>query len=147
MKLKLPATEINRKDEIPQKHQPFLDRFDWYMQKYLERFPNNKQSDIYKDAGISKQNFSKIISNRKPDFRPKKDTVIQLALGLKLTLNESEDFLQSAGYAFSEMDKKDLEVKTLLNEKNYKLYDWNDRIYGVTGKVFFKALVESEEDE
>ena len=147
MKSRLPESEINRKDEIPQTHQSFLDRFDWYLQKYWERFPNNKQSNIYKDAGISKQNFHNIISNRKHDFRPKKDTVIQLALGLKLTLNETEDFLQSAGYVFEKKNKKDIEVKNLLNEKNYKLYDWNDRIYEVTGKVFFKAIIENEEDE
>ena len=146
-KSKLPEAEQNRKDDIPQKHQSFCERFDWYMQKYREHFPDNKQSDIYKAAGLSKQTFSKIMSNRKQDFRPKKDTLIQLALGLKLTINETEDLLQSAGYAFSERDKKDTEVKKLLSEHNYELFDWSDRIYAVTGKVFFKALVESEEDE
>ncbi len=147
MKSKLPDSQKNLKDEIPQKHQSFCERFDWYMQKYWERNPENKQSDIYKAAGLSKQTFSKIMSNRKADFRPKKDTVIQLALGLKLTINETEDFLQSAGYAFSERDKKDTEVKNLFCEQNYKLFDWNDRIYEVTGKIFFKALIESEEEE
>lgn len=137
MKSKLPESERNREDEIPQEHQPFCERFDWYMQKYFERFPNNKQPDVYKSAGLSKQTFSKIMSNRKADFRPKKDTVIQLALGLKLTLNETEDLLQSAGYAFSERDKKDAEIKSLLSEQNYKLFDWNERIYKVTNKVFF----------
>ena len=147
MNSSLPESEKNRKDDIPKNHQCFLERFDWYMQKYRERFPNNKQSKIYNDAGISKQTFSKILSNRKPDFRPKKDTVIQLSLGLKLTINETEDFLQCAGYAFSEHDKKDIEVRNLLNENIYDKNEWSNRIYDATGKIFFKALIECEESE
>lgn len=145
MKSKLPESERNRKDEIPQEHQPFCERFYWYMQKYFERFPKNKEPDIYKSAGISKQTFSKI-KTRNPNSRPKKDTILQLALGLKLTLNETEDLLQCAGYAFSERDKKDAEIKSLLSEQNYNLFDWNERIYGITNEVFFKALAISEDD-
>lgn len=142
-----PKFEEKRKDDIPHNPQPFIERFDWYIQKYWERFPNNKQSDIYKKAGLSKQTFSKIISNRKRDFHPKKDTVIQLAIGLRLTFNEAEDLLQSSGYAFSEYDKKDVEMKCLFCEQNYNLFDWNDRMRGVTGKVFFKAFFGNEDCE
>lgn len=138
----------SREDNIPEKHQSFCERFEWYMQKFRELNPEKKQSSIWKNGGMSKQTFSKINSNRKPDFRPKKDSVIQLALGLKLTLNETEDFLQSAGYAFSEKDKKDLEIRKLLSEKNYKKMDWSNRIYESTnGIIFFKALIESEEED
>ncbi|MCR5622191.1 MAG: hypothetical protein K6G18_10085 [Treponema sp.] len=87
-----------RADEIPEERQPFRDRFGWYLQKYMERNPKGKHSDIYKAAGLSKQRFSKIINNTNADFRPKKSTVILLAQGLGLTRKESEDLLHCAGY-------------------------------------------------
>lgn len=85
--------EMEREDDIPPVHQSFCERFDWYIQKYMERTPDFKYSDIYKAAGLSKQNWSKIISKvsggKNPDFRPQKETVISLALGLRLTLSET----------------------------------------------------------
>lgn len=135
----------NKKSDISLEYKSFLELFDFYVQKYWERFPKNKQSDIYRDAGLSKQTFSKIRSNRKSDYRPKKDTIIQLSLGLKLTKAETENLLQSAGYSFSEKDKKDIEIKKLLDEKNYDLFDWSNRIYKVSGKIFFKTLIENDE--
>ncbi len=114
-------------------------RFDWYKQKYFHRFPVNKPADIYKVGGISKKTFSKIQSNNKPDFRPKKETVISLAVGLKLSLNEAEDFLQSAGYAFSDTDKADVIAKELFSQKNHDKFDWSQRIYEKTDSMFFKS--------
>lgn len=144
MQKKLLALEQERADEIPEGHQSFGDRFEWYRQKYFERYPKNKNSDIYHGAGITKQTFSKIISNKTPGFRPKKDTVIALALGLKLTTNECEDLLQCAGYTFQTTDRKDMEAKKLFSEENYNLFDWNNKMYANTGKIFFKALVEED---
>lgn len=92
------GTGQGRADEIPVLHQPFRDRFEWYLRRYMERNPKGKHSDIYKAAGLTKQRFSKILNNRNEDFRPRKNTVILLALGLDLTRNEREDLLQCAGY-------------------------------------------------
>lgn len=54
-------------------------------------------AEIYYKCGISRQVFSKIISGAKPE----KNTAICLALGLELTLDETNDILQSLGYALS----------------------------------------------
>ncbi len=92
------GTGQGRTDEIPEARQSFRDRFGWYLQKYMERNPRGKHSDIYKAAGLSKQRFSKILNNHDADFRPRKSTVIMLAMGLELTRKESEDLLHCAGY-------------------------------------------------
>lgn len=144
LRKKLPELAQERADEIPEGHQSFGDRFEWYRKKYFERYPANKNSDIYRGAGITKQTFSKIFSKKTPDSRPKKDTVIALALGLKLTVNECEDLLQCAGYSFLTTDRKDMEARRLFREENYDLFDWNDTMYASTGKIFFRTLVKED---
>ena len=47
---------------------------------------------IYKKCGISKQLFSKLRSNQKSTYHPHKETVLQLAVGLRLTLAQTETF-------------------------------------------------------
>ncbi|MCR5764051.1 MAG: ankyrin repeat domain-containing protein [Treponema sp.] len=132
-------------DQIPSERKSFRDSLSWYMQKYFERFPDKKNSDIYKDAGLTKQNFSKIISSRKPDYRPKKRTVISLAVGMKLSKKETENFLQSAGYIFSKSDKTDMQVMQLLSSGNYNIFDWNNKIYETTGKIFFMSIIAEDQ--
>ncbi len=141
---RLPGMAQERADEIPEGHQSFGDRFEWYRKKYFERYPENKNSDIYRGAGITKQTFSKIFSKKTPDSRPKKDTVIALSLGLRLTMNECEDLLQCAGYTFQTTDRKDVEARKLFSEENYDLFDWNDKMYASTGKIFFRTLVKDD---
>ena len=150
MKSMVQQTEAERKDNICSEHLSFGENFRHYHQYYFERFPNRKDSDIYHSAGIQRQNYSKIISKinsgGNSGFRPHKNNVIALAVGLNLTLNETKDLLQSAGYILENSDKTDIEIKKLLDEKNYNLFTWNDKIYAATGKVFFTSIIEDEMD-
>ena len=45
---RLPGTARERADEIPEGHQSFGERFEWCMQKYFGRYPENRNSDIYR---------------------------------------------------------------------------------------------------
>ncbi len=117
----------------------FGESFSWYRQKYFEQFSDKNDVDIYKDGGISKKTFSKILNNQKPNYRPKKDTALSLVLGLRLSLSEAEDFLHNAGYKLSDKDAVDAVVKELLSEGNYNKFDWSQRIYEETGYMFFKS--------
>lgn len=131
--------ESLRTSTTPLASQTFAESFDWYRQKYFGRFPDKNDADIYKDGGISKKTYSKILNNRKPDYRPKKDTALLLVLGLRLSLSEAEDFLQNAGYKLSDKDEVDAVVKELLAEGNHDKFDWSQRIYEKTGRTFFKS--------
>lgn len=128
---------------VPSVKQTFNGRFDWYMQKYFERFPDKKPAGIYKDGAISKKTFSKIQSNRDPDYRPQKDMVLSLALGLKLSVQETEDFVRSAGYTLSDSDKADFKIKRIIADKVYNSCDWSRRFYEETGQIFFRQIANS----
>ncbi|GEM_PF-2464198 len=131
---------------VPIEHKSFGETFDFYMKKYFERFPDKKNSDIYKAAGLTKQRFSKILSNRNPDYHPRKENVAALALGLRLTLEESEDLLQSAGFILSPKDKADMKIRSFLSKGNHDIFELSGSIYESTGKLFFKAMTAGEEE-
>lgn len=86
-----------------------------------------KNAELYQRADITKALFSKIKNSA--EYHPSKETVIALALGLKLTLDEAKRFLQSAGYALSDNSKTDIIVKLFLERHIYDVNELNDILY------------------
>ena len=72
---------------------------------------------------MSKQTFSKIQSNRNKNYHPRKNNVLQLIIGMELSLTDAEKLLASAGYAFSASDKTDCVIKEFIQKKNYNIND------------------------
>lgn len=70
---------------------------DKFMKYLIESDKDNV--DVYKAAGISRQVFSKILSDK--NFIPSKLTIVSLCIGLNLTLKESKELLHAAGYSLS----------------------------------------------
>ena len=85
-----------------------------------------KDSEVYKRAEISKQLFSKILSNR--DYKPTKDTAIQLAIGLQLDLAQTQKLLEKAGYALTRSSKADLVVQYYIERKIYSVSFINEAL-------------------
>ena len=80
---------------------------------------DGKDSEVYKRAEVSRQLFSKIVSNR--DYQPTKNTVIQLALGLELDVAGTQKLLARAGYALTRSSKTDLVVRYYIERKVYSI--------------------------
>lgn len=80
-------------------------------------------SDIYKKARVDRRHFSKIRSN--PNYRPKKNTVVALALALELNKDEAEELLSSAGYSLSNSETFDLVIQFCLEKRIYDLHNVN----------------------
>jgi NPH3 family len=80
---------------------------------------NTSDPVIYKKAGIDRKHFSKIRSN--PNYLPKKNTIIALALALELNELEIEELLSTAGYSLSDSDTSDLVIQFCLEKKIYDI--------------------------
>jgi hypothetical protein len=83
-------------------------------------------SVIYKKAGLDRRHFSKIRSN--PEYHPKKQTAIALALALELGVEDAEDLLNAAGYSLSDSDKSDLVIRFCLEKEIYDLQMVNEAL-------------------
>ena len=86
-----------------------------------------KDSDVYRRAEISRQLFHKIIS--KKDYQPTKSTAIQLALGLRLDLVQTQKLLEKAGYSLTRSSKTDLVVQYFIERGEYSIVTVNTALF------------------
>ena len=70
------------------------------------REKNLDEVEVYKKGNISRQLFSKIKSEK--DYHPAKNTIFSLAIGMELSISETSELLEKAGYSFSSAIKSDL---------------------------------------
>ena len=87
----------------------------------------------YKAANVNRQIFSKIRSsageNDTENYQPTKSTAMSFALALKLSLEESNELLKKAGYAFSGSDKTDIIVEYCISNHIYDIFRVNEILF------------------
>lgn len=83
--------------------------------------------ELCRRSRIDRKHFSKMKNN--PNYRPAKNTVIALSVGLHLSLEETESFLKCAGYALSKSSKADLIAEYCLRNGIYDIDRINDLLF------------------
>ncbi len=84
---------------------------------------NMSNPEIYRNANITKQHFSKIISNK--DYNPSKNTICALSLALQLDIDDLELLLEKAGYSLSGSKQFDLAIRYFVNNGMYNIMEDN----------------------
>ena len=85
--------------------------------------------DIYNSAGLTKSHFSKL---KKEGYNVQKDTVLRLAVALRLSQDETEDLLEAAGFTIDRSKVSDLVYEYYIMNGQYDLdkilYEIDDRL-------------------
>ena len=96
-----------------------------------------KDPEVYKAMGMTKQNFSKIVSNR--NYQPKKDTAMLFCIILKLDYEKSDDLLASAGYSFSCSSRRDLAIECFIKNNVYDLNEIDNYLVSQNYPQLYKS--------
>lgn len=131
--LDLEVTTLDNKIEKPRRERKLDDVLDEIEESFTEHLfrlidqRHLKDSDVYRRANMDRRLFSKIRGGR---VNPSKASCLALALGLKLNLDETKDFLARAGYALSPSSKADLVVRYFIEHDNHNIFEINQVLFG-----------------
>ena len=89
------------------------------------------RAGLYKDADIDRKLIYKILKQK--DYQPKKGTAVRLALGLRLSPEETKALLEVAGFALSRSIRKDCVISDCIARNRRTVWEVNRvlRAYGL----------------
>ena len=95
----------------------YTDSFEKHLRQLINK-KGLKNAEVYAAANISKQYFSKLL---KGQVKPSKEKLLALAVGLRLNMDETVDFLRIAGYALSPISQTDAVVSYFIRRGDYNV--------------------------
>lgn len=105
-----------------------------YINELMGKHGYETATELYTNAGISKQAFYKILSDTK--YRPSLETMIRLALALKLDSHECKYLLKKASYTLASSSKFSLIIRYCIENEIYEI----DKVNEILEKEGFEKI-------
>ena len=132
-----PALMMAAPSPTNRKLDSLIDQIDETFSQRLLRMIDERgmtDAEAYNKAYVDRRHFSKIRNDA--TYAPTKKTVLAFAIALELSVDETKDLLNSAGFSLSRSSKLDIIVEYFLENEIYDTFEINEVLYDYGLPIF-----------